>query len=431
MALSAIPSVLDLSHTGQSGVAAHRLHTFLSSIDSTISGITGPFSYVSDIAVNTDFPLVAEVLKGDFYVVTADVTDDAGVTYTNTGVSFLAGDEIVWNSSAWVKVGSALTNPLQYKGTIANAAGFPAPTGSTGVKSGHCYLVTAAVIDNDATKTNTSGVFTNGDTIQWNGTGWTILAPQMAFQFRGNIAAAADFPLIGLVKTGHVYRVTTGCTDNNATRTNTAQVFLTGDIIVWYSNAWYIIHHAPSAVTPAAIGTAAAGTSDRPSNDDHAHAHGDQLGGTLHADVVAGGADGFMTGTQATTLIRVNDHTMALKLAGLNFIIDENEVSAQLTGDFGKKFGPTHIVVTVATVTGTPTAGALNVGTASDGAQILSNSTMTGLVLVGDTRIIPLPAGTFNIAGNATLYANVESVAGTATVMTCDVWVHGLLTTPT
>jgi hypothetical protein len=35
---------------------------------------------------------------------------------------------------------------------------------------------------------------------------------------------------------------------------------------------------------------------------DHAHAHGNQAGGSLHADVIAGGASGFMSGAQATAL---------------------------------------------------------------------------------------------------------------------------------
>ena len=398
---------------------ADPLVAALSTTISGVPGLTSPLQYKGAIAVNTSFPLVALVTAGWMYHITADVTDNAGATYTNTGTAFLAGDEVVWDGSAWIKTGNTLTNPLQYKGTIGTAAGFPAPTGSTGVKPGHCYLITAAVIDNDATKTNTAGIYTNGDTIQWNGTGWNILAPQMAYQFRGNIAVATDFPLVGLVKTGHVYRVTTGCTDNNAMRTNTAQVFLTGDIIVWYSNAWYIIQKAPSAATPAAVGTAAAGTSGRPSNDDHVHAHGNQLGGTLHADAVAGVSSGFLTATQATTIARVNDATMTAEVSGLNVITDEAELSVQLTGDVGKRFAPTHAIVKVLTVTGTPgTPATINIGTAADGAQIASAIALTGLLVVGDTRQIPLPAATLNIAGNALIYFNVEAAEAVATVMT-------------
>lgn len=47
------------------------------------------------------------------------------------------------------------------------------------------------------------------------------------------------------------------------------------------------------ASTPAAIGTAAVGASLLPSPGNHVHAHGDQLGGTLHADVTTS-TDGFM-----------------------------------------------------------------------------------------------------------------------------------------
>jgi hypothetical protein len=392
----------------------------LSTTISGIPGLTSPLQYKGAIAVNTSFPLVADVQPGWMYHITADVTDDAGATYTNTSTAFLAGDEAVWDGSAWIKTGSTLTNPLQYKGVITNAASFPALTGSAGVKTGHCYLVTAAVIDNDVTKTNTSGVYTNGDTIQWNGTGWNILAPQMAMQFRGNIGAAADFPLVGLVRTGHVYRCTAGCTDNaGATHTNTAQVFLLGDIIVWYGSAWYVISEGASTATPAAVGTAAAGTDPRKANIDHAHAHGNQLGGTLHADAVAGVSSGFLTATQATTIARVNDSTMTAEVSGLNVITDEAELSVQLTGDVGKRFAPTHVIAKVLTVTGVPaTPATINIGTAADGAQIAAAIALTGLVAVGDTRQIPLPAATLNIAGNALIYFNVEAAEGVATVMT-------------
>lgn len=50
------------------------------------------------------------------------------------------------------------------------------------------------------------------------------------------------------------------------------------------------------------IGTQDAGTSNKVARADHVHAHGDQAGGSLHADVIAGGADGFMTGSDKTKL---------------------------------------------------------------------------------------------------------------------------------
>lgn len=67
--------------------------------------ITGPLSYEGSIAVNTDFPLIAAVSQGDYYQVTASCIDNAGATYTNTGLQVLDGDEIVWNGTTWDLLG--------------------------------------------------------------------------------------------------------------------------------------------------------------------------------------------------------------------------------------------------------------------------------------------------------------------------------------
>ena len=60
------------------------------------------------ISVNTDFPLIADVADGDIYRVLADVTDNAGALYTNTGQSFVAGGEIIWNGTDWTELGPLL-----------------------------------------------------------------------------------------------------------------------------------------------------------------------------------------------------------------------------------------------------------------------------------------------------------------------------------
>lgn len=55
--------------------------------------------------------------------------------------------------------------------------------------------------------------------------------------------------------------------------------------------------------TPNAIGTASAGTSAFSSRRDHIHAHGNQSSdGNMHAVVIAGGAAGFMSGSDKTKL---------------------------------------------------------------------------------------------------------------------------------
>jgi hypothetical protein len=56
-----------------------------------------------------------------------------------------------------------------------------------------------------------------------------------------------------------------------------------------------------SSATPLAIGTAAAGNGTEASAWNHVHAHGNQLGGSLHADA-SGAAAGFMTAAQFSKL---------------------------------------------------------------------------------------------------------------------------------
>jgi hypothetical protein len=57
-----------------------------------------------------------------------------------------------------------------------------------------------------------------------------------------------------------------------------------------------------SDLDPQSVGAVNSGTSPVASRSDHVHAHGNQAGGSLHADAIAGGADGFMTGADKTKL---------------------------------------------------------------------------------------------------------------------------------
>lgn len=59
---------------------------------------------------------------------------------------------------------------------------------------------------------------------------------------------------------------------------------------------------ALSSTLPSDIGTAAIGNGTTAARSNHVHAHGNQLGGTLHANAVAAGAAGFMTGADKTKL---------------------------------------------------------------------------------------------------------------------------------
>ena len=52
-----------------------------------------------------DFPLLIDVRLGNIYLVLTGVTDN-DATKTNTGQTFLAGDEIIWNDTNWTLLGS-------------------------------------------------------------------------------------------------------------------------------------------------------------------------------------------------------------------------------------------------------------------------------------------------------------------------------------
>ena len=65
-----------------------------------------------------------------------------------------------------------LTGPMDWKGAISAAADFPT---SAAVSAGDSYRIAAAVVDNDATKTNTGQQFLPGEDIAWNGTAWIPL----------------------------------------------------------------------------------------------------------------------------------------------------------------------------------------------------------------------------------------------------------------
>lgn len=70
-----------------------------------------------------------------------------------------------------------------------------------------------------------------------------------------------------------------------------------------------------SAATPQPLGTAAAGSTGEASDAGHAHEHGNQAGGSLHADVIAAGASGFMSGADKTKLDNAVSTATASRLA--------------------------------------------------------------------------------------------------------------------
>lgn len=90
-----------------------------------------------NILVAADFPTTTEVRVGYKYFVLADVTDN-DPTKTNTGQSFLAGQEIAWNGTNWTHIGS---DPIwRDDGTDVET-----------VNARHINLQTGGLKDNDVT----------------------------------------------------------------------------------------------------------------------------------------------------------------------------------------------------------------------------------------------------------------------------------------
>lgn len=64
--------------------------------------------------------------------------------------------------------------------------------------------------------------------------------------FKGSITVAADFPTSAEVLNGWFYTILANVTDNDATKTNTGDSFVTNDEIAWNGTGWTVIGNAAS-----------------------------------------------------------------------------------------------------------------------------------------------------------------------------------------
>lgn len=87
-----------------SGLTSTDVQDAIDELDTAIDNIINPLLFKGAINANSDFPTSAEVQNGWTYRIQTDVTDN-DPTKTNTGDSFLAGDEIAWNGTGWTSLG--------------------------------------------------------------------------------------------------------------------------------------------------------------------------------------------------------------------------------------------------------------------------------------------------------------------------------------
>lgn len=115
-----------------------------------------------------------------------------------------------------------------------------------------------------------------------------------------------------------------------------------------------------------------------------------------------------------------------VKFNDLDMKADESEKTGVLPGTGTSRFIPSGIFVRCVTGSGSPDGdGTINIGTSTGGVQVVSGFACTGITAAGTCRYIPMAALACIIAGNATLYCNVESPDGDAGTCVYDVYLMG------
>ena len=182
-----------------------------------------------------------------------------------------------------------------------------------------------------------------------------IAAMGSVYQFKGSIAAAADFPTAAAVQTGWTYHVTTAVTDNDPTKTNTGDSFPALHEIAWNGTDWT------------------------------------DLGPALTSEECSA--------------------TIDVKTAGANALTAPGAAAQQFT--------PEVAIFVCETATALNGDTEVTIGTSGGGTDILVATTLTGMNTVGEKFVIPLAGLIPAVAGASALDITVTSAdTGTSGTMT-------------
>lgn len=83
----------------------YKFNPFSAQLDIVNPTINSPLLFKGEININSDFPTLADVENGWFYLISTNVTDN-DASKTNTSQSFVQYDEIVWNGTNWTLLGN-------------------------------------------------------------------------------------------------------------------------------------------------------------------------------------------------------------------------------------------------------------------------------------------------------------------------------------
>lgn len=149
---------------------------------------------------------------------------------------------------------------------------------------------------------------------RYNGTGWDAVTTAVAAHASTHVTGGSDV-IPSAVSAGNAGLMTgadkakldgvaSGATNTPLSAVSPADVTKAAAAVGTAPSAARADHkHDVSTATVVNVGTAnSEGSSTSLARADHVHAHGNQAGGALHADAVAAGASGFMTGADKTKL---------------------------------------------------------------------------------------------------------------------------------
>jgi len=254
---------------------------------SDVSPGAGNLDSLTDVVIAT--PTAGQIIRFDgtnwvnannSEIVTIGQLSD--VTITSPAV----GHVIKWNGSAWV-------NDVDATGGTAGSTNL-----SSSPTANNVTIVSDTGVDAliDAASPTLAGVMSSADKTKLDGVAAGATATPLSSTTPAALGTAAVGTGTTAARADHVHPLPANATTSVAGLMSSADKTKLDGIAASATNT------PLSSTAPAALGTAAVGVGTTAARADHVHAHGNQAGGTLHADVVAGGASGFMSGADKTKL---------------------------------------------------------------------------------------------------------------------------------